>query len=54
MISHSGGADNISLYPLEDSGLYPPIASFQLRILDTIGKRSQILVQSGDLIIINI
>jgi hypothetical protein len=52
MISRSWSASNISLYPNYKivGRLNPPIASFQIRVLDTIGKQSQILAMSGDLI----
>lgn len=52
MISRSWGASNISLYPNYKivGGLNPPIASFQIRVLDNIGKQSRILAMSGDLI----
>lgn len=52
MISRSWGASNISLYPNYKivGGLNPPIASFQIRVLYNIGKQSQILAMSGDLI----
>lgn len=52
MMSRSWGASNISLYPNYKivGGLNPPIASFQIRVLDNIGKQSQILAMSGDLI----
>lgn len=50
MISRSWGASNISLYPNYKivGGLNPPIASFQIRVLDNIGKQSRILAMSGD------
>lgn len=50
MISRSWGAYNISLYPNYKivGGLNPPIASFQIRVLDNIGKQSRILAMSDD------
>jgi hypothetical protein len=59
MISRVGDANNISLYPMEyyykiAGGLNHPIASFQIRVLDTIGEKSQILAMSGELIIFSI
>ncbi|CAJ2630709.1 unnamed protein product [Trifolium pratense] len=55
MISRSRvvGAQIISLYPMEysykiEGGLNPPIASFQIKISDTIGKHSQILAMSEE------
>ncbi|GAU44839.1 hypothetical protein TSUD_280400 [Trifolium subterraneum] len=55
MISRVGDANNITLYPMEyyykiAGGLNHPIASFQIRVLDSIGKHGQILAMSGELI----